>query len=110
MKIITCPPKKLAESKLPYSPSARSRLRGVTKRGLGGHKRPLIWGVYAGNAVREHEGVCKANGFPDDGGPSGALSRWANYPLPSPLNEEIYFILTIYYMITLRSIKLDKYN
>ncbi|KGF03675.1 hypothetical protein HMPREF1630_06390 [Anaerococcus lactolyticus S7-1-13] len=29
----------------------------------GGHKRPLIWGVYAGNVVREHEGVCEANGF-----------------------------------------------
>ena len=110
MKIITCPPKKLAESKLPYSPSARSRLRGVTKRGLGGHKRPLIWGVYAGNAVREHEGVSKQTGFRTMGDHPALLAAWANYPLPSPLNEEIYFILTIYYMITLRSIKLDKYN
>ena len=53
----------------------RSPLRGPavggSGRGLGGHKRPLIWGVYAGNAVREHGGVCEANGFPDDEGPYG---------------------------------------
>ena len=49
----------------------RSRSGGVAERGPGGHKRPLIWGVYAGNVVREHEGVCEANGFPVDEGPCG---------------------------------------
>ena len=85
------PKKACQKGKLLLPLPAKGPLVGCNEEGVqGGHKRPLIWGVYAGNVVREHGGVCEANGFPADEDPYGALSRLGKMVLgPPPWNEGI---------------------